>query len=320
MYSYLIRRLLAMIPTLFFASVICFSVVRMVPGSFLDLMLTENDFGSADPKTRADLEAALGIDKPMYVQYFIWISGVVTHLDFGNSLWQNTPVIDDILERLPTTFELGLLSLIIALVVAIPIGIYSAVRQETFGDYLGRTVSIMGLAVPSFWLGTMVVILPAIWWGWSPPIEMVPFFTDPIGNLQVFITPSLILGFSLSAVTMRMTRTMMLEVLRQDYVRTAWAKGLKEKVVVMRHALKNAMIPVITLIGLLIPILIGGTVIIEQIFTLPGMGQLLLDAVSSRDYPIITGVFLIIGIAVVFINLLIDLCYGFLDPKVRYDH
>ncbi len=319
MYNYLIRRLLAMIPTLFFASVICFLVVRMVPGDILDLMLTENDFGSGDPKTRATLEAALGIDKPIYVQYGVWITGVVTRFDFGNSLWQNTPVIDDIVERLPTTFELGLLSLIIALVVAIPVGIYSAVRQETLWDYVGRTISILGLAVPSFWLGTMVVILPAIWWGWSPPIEMVPFFEDPIGNLQVFIIPSMILGFALSAVTMRMTRTMMLEVLRQDYVRTAWAKGLRERVVVMRHALKNAMIPVITLIGLLIPILIGGTVIIEQIFTLPGMGQLLLDAVSSRDYPIITGVFLIIGIAVVFINLLIDLCYGFLDPKVRYD-
>jgi peptide/nickel transport system permease protein len=291
----------------------------MVPGDILDLMLTENDFGSGDPKTRADLQVALGIDKPIYVQYGVWITGIVTRFDFGNSLWQNTPVIDDIVERLPTTFELGLLSLIIALIVAIPIGIYSAVRQETLWDYVGRTVSILGLAVPSFWLGTMVVLLPAIWWGWSPPVEMVPFFEDPVGNLQVFIIPSMILGFSLSAVTMRMTRTMMLEVLRQDYVRTAWAKGLKERVVVMRHALKNALIPVVTLIGLLVPILIGGTVIIEQIFILPGMGQLLLDAVSSRDYPIITGVFLIIGIAVVFINLAIDICYGFLDPKVRYD-
>ncbi|HJM94362.1 MAG: ABC transporter permease [Alphaproteobacteria bacterium] len=319
MYNYLIRRLLAMVPTLFFASIICFSVVRMVPGDILDLMLTENDFGSGDPKTRADLQVALGIDKPIYVQYGVWITGIVTRFDFGNSLWQNTPVIDDIVERLPTTFELGLLSLIIALIVAIPIGIYSAVRQETLWDYVGRTVSILGLAVPSFWLGTMVVLLPAIWWGWSPPVEMVPFFEDPVGNLQVFIIPSMILGFSLSAVTMRMTRTMMLEVLRQDYVRTAWAKGLKERVVVMRHALKNALIPVVTLIGLLVPILIGGTVIIEQIFILPGMGQLLLDAVSSRDYPIITGVFLIIGIAVVFINLAIDICYGFLDPKVRYD-
>lgn len=318
MYTYLLRRLFAVIPTLLFASVIVFSVVRMVPGDVIDLMLSENDFGAETKDSRADLERALGLDSPMYVQYFRWISNIAMHGDFGNSLWQNTPVIDDIAERMPYTLELGVLSLGIALVVAIPIGIYSAVRQETMGDYVGRTISILGLAVPSFWIGTMVVILPAIWWGWSPPTEVVPFFEDPVGNLQVFITPSLILGFSLSAVTMRMTRTMMLEVLRQDYVRTAWAKGLSERVVVLRHALKNALIPVVTLIGLLVPILFGGTVIIEQIFTIPGMGQLLLDAVSTRDYPIITGVFLIVGFLVIVVNLLVDLCYGYLDPKVHY--
>ena len=318
MYTYLIRRLIALIPTMFFASIIVFSVVRMVPGDIIDLMLTENDYGASDIKNRQELEAAMGLDKPIYAQYFDWISNIVLHGDFGRSLWQNTPVLDDIAERMPYTLELGILSLIIALVVAIPIGIYSAIRQETIGDYVGRTISILGLAVPSFWLGTMVVILPAIWWGWTPPTEVVPFTEDPIGNLQVFIIPSLILGFSLSAVTMRMTRTMMLEVLRQDYVRTAWAKGLTERVVVVRHAMKNAMIPVITLIGLLVPILFGGTVIIEQIFTIPGMGQLLLDAVSERDYPIVTGVFLIVGSLVIFVNLLVDLCYGYLDPKVHY--
>jgi peptide/nickel transport system permease protein len=297
---------------------IVFSVVRMVPGDIIDLMLTENDFGANTEDSRKSLEAALGIDKPVYIQYFNWVSNIVLRGDFGDSLWQNTPVIDDIAERMPYTLELGILSLLIALVVAIPIGIYSAVRQETAGDYIGRTISILGLAIPSFWLGTMVVILPAIWWGWSPPTEAVPFFQDPIANLQTFIIPSLILGFALSAVTMRMTRTMMLEVLRQDYVRTAWAKGLTERVVVLRHALKNALIPVVTLIGLLVPILFGGTVIIEQIFTIPGMGQLLLDAVTARDYPIITGVFLIVGSLVIFVNLLVDLCYGYLDPKVHY--
>jgi len=318
MYSYLIRRLIALIPTLLFASMIVFSVVRLVPGDIIDLMLTENDFGAETKENRVELEKALGLDQPIYVQYFDWIGGIVSRGDFGNSLWQNTPVIDDIAERMPYTLELGILSLIIALSVAIPIGIYSAVRQETLGDYVGRTISILGLAVPSFWIGTMVVILPAMWWGWSPPTEVVPFFQDPIANLQVFIIPSLILGFALSAVTMRMTRTMMLEVLRQDYVRTAWAKGLPERVVVMRHALKNALIPVVTLIGLLVPILFGGTVIIEQIFTIPGMGQLLLDAVFVRDYPIITGVFLIVGFIVIVVNLIVDLCYGYLDPKVHY--
>ncbi len=307
-----------MIPTLLFASMIVFSVVRMVPGDIIDLMLSENDFGANTEESRKSLEEALGIDQPVYIQYFHWVSGIVLRGDFGNSLWQNTPVIDDIAERMPYTLELGIIALFIALILAIPIGIYSAIRQETMGDYIGRTISILGLALPSFWIGIMVVILPAIWWGWSPSIDVVPFFEDPIANLQVFIIPSLILGFALSAVTMRMTRTMMLEVLRQDYVRTAWAKGLTERVVVLRHALKNAMIPVITLIGLLVPILFGGTVIIEQIFTIPGMGQLLLDAVSSRDYPIITGVFLIVGFLVIVVNLLVDLCYGYLDPKVHY--
>lgn len=318
MYAYLIRRLIALVPTLLFASIIVFSVVRMVPGDIIDLMLTENDFGADTKESRVELERALGLDQPIYIQYFDWIGGIFLRGDFGNSLWQNTPVLDDIAERMPYTLELGILSLLIALALAIPIGIYSAVRQETAGDYIGRTISILGLAIPSFWLGTMVVILPAIWWGWSPPTDVVPFFQDPIANLQSFIIPSLILGFALSAVTMRMTRTMMLEVLRQDYVRTAWAKGLTERVVVMRHALKNALIPVVTLIGLLVPILFGGTVIIEQIFTIPGMGQLLLDAVSSRDYPIITGVFLIVGFIVITVNLLVDLCYGYLDPKVHY--
>ena len=319
MLTYLIRRLLALIPTLLFASMIVFSIVRLVPGDVIDLMLIENDFSSTGMETRNQLEQALGLDKPIYVQYWYWLGNIVWHGDLGNSLWQDTAVMDDISARLPVTIELGILSLLVALFIAIPIGIYSAVRQETVFDYIGRSFSILALAVPSFWLGTMVVILPAMWWGWTPPNNIVPFFEQPWENLKTFITPALILGASLSAVTMRMTRSMMLEVLRQDYVRTAWAKGLRERTVVLRHALKNAMIPVVTLIGLLVPFLFGGTVIIEQIFQLPGIGQLLFDAVSQRDYPIITGVFLIVGVMVILVNLAVDLCYGYLDPKVRYD-
>jgi peptide/nickel transport system permease protein len=319
MRRYFVRRLLALIPTLLIASMIVFSVVRFIPGDVIDLMLSENDFQSSDLDSRAQIEAALGLDQPIHVQYLDWIWGIVSEGDFGTSLWRNTPVIDEIAARLPITLELGLLSLIVALALAIPIGVYSAVRQETAIDYIGRTFSILALAVPSFWLGTMVVILPAIWWGWTPPTTIVPFFEDPLTNLATFITPALVLGAALSAVTMRMTRAMMLEVLRQDYVRTAWAKGLGERTVVLRHALKNAMIPVVTLIGLLFPILFGGTVIIEQIFQLPGIGQLLFNAVSSRDYPIITGVFLISGFVVILVNLAVDLCYGLLDPRVRYD-
>jgi peptide/nickel transport system permease protein len=216
------------------------------------------------------------------------------------------------------TFELGLLALIVALVVALPIGIYSAIRQDTAGDYLFRSLSFLMLAVPAFWTGTMVMVLPSIWWGWSPEVKYVHFTDDPLQNLKQMMIPAIILGTALSAITMRLTRTQMLEVLRQDYIRTAWAKGLTEHTVIVRHALRNALIPVVTLVGLQAPLLIGGAVIVEQIFVIPGMGMLLLDAVNQRDYPIITGVFLIVGVAVMVINLMVDLSYGLLDPKVRY--
>lgn len=317
MRAYVIRRLLALVPTLFFASVIVFSTVRLIPGDIIDMMIAQNDI-AADKTSREQLEQALGLDQPIYIQYFRWIGGILLRGDFGSSLWQEQSVIGEILERLPTTFQLGTMALIVALIVAIPVGVWSAIRQDTWGDYLGRSFSILMLAVPSFWLGTIVMVFPAIWWGISPEVKFVPFRQDPVANMLQLALPAVILGTSLSAISMRMTRTMMLEVLRQDYVRTAWAKGMGERTVVVRHALRNALIPVVTLIGLQAPILIGGTVIMEQIFVIPGMGLMLLEAVSRRDYPIITGVFLIVGVAVVLINLLVDLSYGLLDPKVRY--
>ncbi|MCX7361463.1 MAG: ABC transporter permease [Alphaproteobacteria bacterium] len=317
MQAYVVRRVLALIPTLFFASVIVFVTVRMIPGDVIDLMLSQNDIAAAK-MGREQLERALGLDQPMWLQYWRWVGAILFHGDFGNSLWQSTPVREHLFARLPVTFELGLMALIVGLLVAIPIGVYSAVRQDTPGDYTARSFSILMLAVPSFWLGTIVMVFPSIWWGWSPPIQFVSFTANPMQNLAQMVTPAIILGCGLSALTMRLTRTMMLEVLRQDYIRTAWAKGLGERLVVARHALRNALIPVVTLIGLQAPLLIGGAVIMEQIFVIPGMGQLLLEAVSQRDYPIITGVFLIVGVAVMFINLLVDLSYGLLDPKVRY--
>jgi peptide/nickel transport system permease protein len=316
MQAYIVRRLLALVPTLFFASVIVFVTVRLIPGDIIDLMLSQNDIAAAK-MGREQLEKALGLDQPMWLQYGRWIGAILFEGNFGKSLWQSTPVAEQLMARLPITFELGAMALIVGLMVAIPIGVYSAVRQDS-GDYVARSFSILMLAVPSFWIGTMVMVFPSIWWGWSPPIQFVPFAKDPLGNLGQMIIPSIILGLALSALTMRLTRTMMLEVLRQDYIRTAWAKGLGEKLVVARHALRNALIPVVTLIGLQAPLLIGGAVIMEQIFVIPGMGLLLLDAVSQRDYPVITGVFLIVGIAVMIINLLVDLSYGLLDPKVRY--
>ena len=192
-------------------------------------------------------------------------------------------------------------------------------RQDTAADYLGRSIAILGLATPNFWLGLLVVLYPAIWWGWSPPMELIPLAEDPLGNLRMFLIPSLIVGTASAAATMRMTRTMMLEVLRQDYIRTACAKGLRERVVVMRHAVKNALIPVVTLIGLQLPILIGGSVIMENIFNLPGLGRLMVVALKDRDYPVVSGVNLFFATAVVLFNLLIDLLYSYLDPRVRHD-
>jgi peptide/nickel transport system permease protein len=316
MKSYILRRLLALIPTLILASIIVFVTVRLIPGDIIELMLSQNDL-SADAKSREQVVAALGLDKPMWQQYLTWISGIVLHGDLGKSLWQGTPVTEQLLARMPVTFELGAIALLVGLIIALPIGIYSAIRQDTAGDYIARSFSILLLAVPSFWLGTMVVVFPSIWWGWSPSVDYIPFSKDPVENVKNLLLPGVVLGAALSAITMRMTRTMMLEVLRQDYIRTAWAKGLSEKLVIVRHALRNALIPVVTLVGLQAPLLIGGAVIIEQIFIIPGMGLLLLEAVQKRDYPIVTGVFLAVGVAVMLINLVVDLTYGLLDPKVR---
>ncbi|MCX7274687.1 MAG: ABC transporter permease [Burkholderiales bacterium] len=315
MQAYILRRILALIPTLIFASIIVFTSVRLIPGDIIDMMLSQNDV-SANAMDREALIKALGLDKPMWSQYLSWL-GNLFRGDMGNSLWQSTPVVERLAERLPITFELGLFAILIGLTIALPVGIYSAIRQDTAGDYLARSFSILLLAIPSFWLGTMVVVIPSIAWGWSPEVSYIAFSEDPWGNLKQMLVPAAVLGAALSAVTMRMTRTMMLEVLRQDYIRTAMAKGLPERLVVVRHALRNAMIPVVTLIGLQAPLVIGGAVIIEQIFGIPGMGTLLLDAVNQRDYPIITGVFLVVGLAVMLINLVVDLSYGLLDPRVR---
>lgn len=317
MRNYVLRRLLALLPTLFFASLIVFFTVRLIPGDVIDLMLSQNDV-SADKMSRDQVIRALGLDVPMWEQYLRWVGSIVFKGDLGKSLWHSTPVTEYLAQRLPVTLELGLIAMIVGLLIAVPIGVYSAMRQDTKGDYIARSFSILLLAVPSFWLGTMVMVFPSIWWGWSPAIEYIKFTEDPWQNFKQMIVPGVVLGAALSAITMRLTRTMMLEVLRQDYIRTAWAKGLSEPLVVLRHGLRNALIPVVTLVGLQAPLLIGGAVIIEQIFVIPGMGLLLLDAVNQRDYPVITGVFLVVGIAVMLINLLVDLSYGLLDPKVRF--
>ena len=318
MHRYLIRRLLLIIPTLFIISIIVFLMLHLLPGNIVDAVM-QRAVRSGGTVDREALERALGLDVPMYVQYGRWIGDIFLHGSLGVSL-RNTgdAVTAKILDRMAVTFELGLLAIVTALLLGLPIGIYSAIRQDSIGDYLGRSFAIIFLAVPNFWLATMIVLYPAIWWGWSPDLEVIPFTEDPLGNLRQFIIPAFLAGMFLSGVTMRMTRTMMLEVLRQDYIRTAFAKGLKERLVVSRHALKNALIPVITLAGLELPLLVGGTVIIEQIFALPGIGRLLLDSLHIRDYTVVAGINLVIATAVVVTNLLVDMSYSYLDPRVRY--
>ncbi len=317
MKAYLIRRLLLIIPTLIILSILVFLSVRFIPGDVIDVM--QGRLGGLGRVDREALERMLGLDVPAWVQYGRWMAGILRHSTLGDSLMGDWSVEEKIVGRLPVTIELGVLAIVIGLLIALPVGIYSAVRQDTAVDYLGRSVAILGLATPNFWLALMVMIYPAIWWGWSPPMRLITFSEDPLGNLGMFLIPSLILGTASAAATMRMTRTMMLEVLRQDYIRTAWSKGLKERVVVVRHAVKNAFIPIVTTIGLQLPILVGGAVIIENIFNLPGLGRLLLDALTDRDYPVVSGINLFFGTAVMVINLLIDLLYAFLDPRVRYE-
>jgi peptide/nickel transport system permease protein len=252
------------------------------------------------------------------VQYARWTGDLVLHGSLGTSLRGNRDIMQEILHRLPVTMELGILGLITGVLISIPIGVYAAIRQDTIIDYIGRSISILLISIPVFWSGTMIMIYPSIWWGWSPPMELIPFAKDPLGNLGMFIIPSVVLGTTLTGSSMRMTRAMMLEVLRQDYTRTAWAKGLTERVIIIRHSLKNALIPVVTIIGMQLPLIIGGSVIIEQIFVLPGVGRLMLEALNQRDYPIVSGINLMLASFTIFINLLVDITYGWLDPRVHY--
>ncbi len=317
--AYIIRRLILLIPTLFLVTILVFLFVRLIPGSVIDLIMQEHMFETMRNRevNIAAIEHRLGLDLPIYVQYSRWMMGVFRG-DLGESMWTNVPVTEEIGKKIPISLELGLLGIIVGLLIALPIGVYSAIRQDSPWDYIGRSFSILCIAVPNFWLATMVIVFPSIWWNWTPSLEYIPFIQNPIENLKQFIIPSIILGMSLSGVTMRMARTMMLEVLRQDYIRTAWAKGLRERVVIFRHTLKNAMIPVVTIAAFQIPMLIGGSVIIEQIFNLPGMGRYFLEAISQRDYTIVSGINLVIATVVLLNNIITDLTYSFLDPRIRY--
>jgi len=330
--AYIIRRLLLFIPTMFLVSLIIFFPIRFLPGDVMQLMVAEHEYYFFQEGSEADeslelIRKELGLDVPVHIQYGRWLgflpgadvsfSGIFQG-NLGKSLWTRRPAIEQIMPKLPVTLGLGIMALIIAQLIALPVGIYSAIRQDTVGDYTGRSVAIFCIAVPSFWLGTMIMVFPAIWWNWSPPMVYTSFIENPLENLRMLIIPATLLGMVMSGVTMRLTRTMMLEVLRQDYIRTAWSKGLKERVVVMRHALKNALIPVVTIIGIRIPHLVGGAVIIETIFALPGMGRLMVFVLNQRDYTVLAGINILIATTVLIVNLIVDLTYAYLDPRVHY--
>jgi peptide/nickel transport system permease protein len=313
MRTYILQRLLIAIPSLLIASLIVFVLPRLIPGDAVQLMLEEKAYG----KDLAELRAKLGLDRPIPVQYVNWI-GKITRGDFGESLWTRRPVVGELARRLPVTLTLGGMAIAVAILIGIPIGILAAVRQDGVLDFFGRSAAILGLSIPGFVQAIVVILLPAIWWGWTPLVRFVELSKDPAGYLLQFILPAIILGIASAAGIMRLTRGMLLEVLRQDYVRTAWAKGLRERVVVLKHGLKNAIIPVVTVLGLQVAQIAGGAVIIETIFGLPGMGQFLVDAIVQRDYPVIQGINLLIVMIIVTINLLVDLTYAMMDPRIRY--
>lgn len=314
MTAYIVRRMIQMIWVLLGVSIIIFALMRVIPGDVAALMLGE----AANAEEIAKLRHSLGLDRPIHVQYVEWLGNALKG-DLGRSfLNPNQTVTAAILERLPVTMELAFFSISLGLIIALPAAVISALKQDTWIDNTARLVSIIGLAAPNFWVGTMIILFPAIWWHYGAPPTYVPPWQNIFTNLQQVLPAAIALGFASSAGVTRIGRSTMLEVLRQDYIRTAYAKGLRQNVVLWRHALKNALIPVVTLVGLQFGRAVGGTVVIESIFNLPGEGQLVLSAIHFRDYTIVQGVVLLLALTVMISNLIVDILYAWLDPRIRY--
>ena len=314
MKQYVLRRVALAIPTLFLVSVIVFGLMRLMPGDVATRMVEGHAYAPTIDALRRDL----GLDRPAHVQYFEWVRGILLEGDFGQSYWTRQPILDEFVRRFPVTLGLAALTILVSVVIGIGVGIVSAVRQDTVTDYVGRIFAILALSVPYFGLAVLVVVLPSIYFRWTPVYTYVPFTVDPLENLKILAVPALVFGVTRAGPIMRIMRSALLEVLRQDFIRTAWSKGLGERTIVLRHALKNAMIPVITLVGLQMPLYIGGSVIMESIFRLPGVGLFFFEALTRLDYPVVQSVNLIIAALVVGLNLLIDVTYAFLDPRIRY--
>jgi peptide/nickel transport system permease protein len=322
MYQYVAKRVLLVIPTLIGAAALVFVLMRLIPGDICVVRLGSGG-GSFDPRAVAACHAEIGLDRPVIIQFFDFVWGFF-QFDFGKSMWSGKPVSLEILTRLPISLEIALLATVLSIVIAIPLGTISALKQNTWIDVLVRTFAIGGIATPSFWLGIISILIVldlsnAIFGTpWMPPIDYVPIWQDPIRNLTMAFLPAITVGYRYAAVSMRMTRSAMLEVLREDYIRTARAKGLIEKLVINRHALKNAMLPVVTVIGIEFAFLIGGLVVTEQVFNLNGIGRLFVQAVQNQDYTLTQALVMLTVTIFVLTNLVVDLLYGWLDPRIRY--
>jgi peptide/nickel transport system permease protein len=317
MRTYIAKRLLLMVPTLLGVAAIVFLIMRVIPGDVALMILGGDDGGNIDQRQLVAVRQQLGLDQALIVQFGHWLWGIV-RLDFGNSLWTGQPIIHELAVRLPLSLQLALMATVVSVLIAIPLGTLAAVRQDTWVDYLVRVVSIGGLAIPSFWIGILVILALVISFGWGPPLEFTPPWVDPWENMAMMVWPVVTVGYRYAAVTTRMTRSTLLEVLREDYIRTAWAKGLRERAVVVRHALKNSMLPVVTLIGTEFAFLIGGLVVTETVFTLNGIGRFVVEAVAHRDYPVVQALVFLIAFSFVVVNLLVDLTYAWFDPRIRY--
>jgi peptide/nickel transport system permease protein len=315
MREYILQRLLLMIPTLLGVAVLVFILIRVIPGDIVELRFAEGQF--FNPELVAKERARLGLDRPLWRQFLDWLWGIV-RFDFGLSMWSGNPIAHEIAIRLPLSLQLAVMATVVAVFLAIPLGTLAALRQDTWVDYLLRVFSIAGLATPSFWLGILMFLVLLHLFGWIPPMVFVPFWEAPWHNLSQMIWPALAVGYRYSAVTTRMTRSSMLEVLREDYIRTARAKGLWQSLIIRRHALKNAMLPVLTVIGLEFAFLMGGLVVTEQVFNLNGLGLLFVQSVARRDYTLIQALVLLVAVVYIVVNFVVDLLYALLDPRIRY--
>jgi peptide/nickel transport system permease protein len=321
MLVYIFKRVLLMIPTLLGAAVLVFCLMRLIPGDVCVLRLATG--GGMDPQVLQNCRVEIGTDQPMWVQFVQFIKGLIT-FDFGKSMWTGRPIVEEVGLRFQLSLQVAIMATITAIVLAIPLGTISAVRQNTWIDYVVRAFSIAGVAMPAFWLGILIIlgilIASKAWFGmsWMPPITYVPIWIDPLQNLSMLIWPALATGYRYSAVATRMTRSAMLEVLREDYVRTARAKGLFHKLIVRRHALRNALLPVITVIGIEFAFLMGGLVVTEQVFNLNGLGKLFVESVSNQDYNMTQALVMLVVAIFAFTNLTIDVLYAWLDPRIRY--